>query len=544
MNRKWKNLWSACILLLALALVSPGLLPVAAAEPAEQAPSVADYLSFVSEEPETMDPQCTGGDYTVPLNIFDRLVEVQTENGVSRLVPSLAESWEISEDGTVYTFRLREGVVFSNGSPLTAEDVRFTMERLLTHPMSENRDLVISVLGAEELRWGRAERLAGFRVIDDLTFEITLEHPFVPFLACLSTPGASILDAETTAAAGELFGRSLAETVGTGAFMLEEWKEGTELLMKENSRYWGGTPLGCPGLRMMFLKDTVSQQRLFDEGTLDILDLESLGYEADYFIHGDIYQDRVVQGPRVGITYIALNESIEPLNDVRVRKALQLGLDRHTLMRALISGRGNVENGIFPHGLMGFNPDLEEIPYDPDEARRLLAEAGYPDGFDLNLYDTVSSEDAAQDQMEIISYMWEKIGVRVHVQRKNGTVFLNMRRDGEVSAYVSTWSADYNDPDNFIYTFFGTKENTDGRSLCYADEEVIRRVRDARAIVDEEARIEEYRALEKKIIQEDAAWVPLYSRQHLFVVNERVKGFMVSWNGWSSNNYRHVTIQK
>lgn len=501
---------------------------------------ISAYLSFVDEEPPTMDPQCTSGYYTIPLNIFDRLVEVEAEGGESQLVPSLAERWEISEDGLTYVFHLRPEVRFSNGSPLTSEDVQFTMERLLTHPDSQSGDIVLNVKGAEDLKNGRSEHLEGFRVLDDLSFEITLETPFAPFLASLSTPGASILDAESTTAAGDNFGKTIEDTIGTGGFVLSEWIPGEMILLEANPDCFSGPP-NCAGLRMLFLEDTYSQRSLFDSGQLDVLDLDYLGPESEYFIHGDIYRTNLFRGPRVGITYIALNESIEPLNDVRVRKALQLSLDRNLIMQAMIGGRGNVENGIFPFGLVGHNNNLETIPYDPEEAKALLSEAGYADGFDLTIYYTDPASESDLDRIAVVSSMWAKIGVRTETVRLSSDDYMSLRKQGQLSCYLATWSADYDDPDNFIYTFFG-KDNTVGRSLCYGNEEVMERIKAARGIVNEEERMAEYQELERIIVQEDAAWVPLYSELHLLVVNSRVEGFELLWNGWSSNNYEQVGI--
>jgi ABC-type transport system substrate-binding protein len=231
------------------------------------------------------------------------------------------------------------------------------------------------------------------------------------------------------------------------------------------------------------------------------------------------------------------------LQDVRVRKALQLALDRKILMQTAISNRGILENGIFPRGLKGHNPGLPEIPFDPAKARQLLQEAGYPDGFDLTISYSDTTAQRVKEMLRLTAAMWKKIGVRASLMEMENRSFLNRRNHGELACYTGTWSADYNDPDNFISAFFGSRENSLGRSLCYPDEAVMKRVVDARSIVDPEARIREYRFLEKKIIQDDAAWIPLYSGYHFFAVNERVNGFHVRWNGWSSNRYADVSIK-
>jgi len=275
----------------------------------------------------------------------------------------------------------------------------------------------------------------------------------------------------------------------------------------------------------------VEQRLMFERGELDILDLDKLGDEAEYFVHGDIYRDRLYTAQQVDISYIALNQSVEPLNDVRVRKALQISLNRQMILDALYSGRGTVENGIFPHGLAGYNPDLEPIEYNPEEAKRLLAEAGYPDGFELEALVSSTAGRTRRSLMEMAATMWKEIGVELKISIVPDGEFMEKRTSGGAACYTATWSADYNDPDNFIYTFFGSWEHTLYRSLCYPDTETVKRVQKARSIQDEAERLTEYAALEKKIIREDASWIPLFSRIHLYVTGEKVDHFEAAWNG-------------
>lgn len=501
------------------------------------------FLHLASEEMETVDPQLTTEFYLVALNVFDRLVELGVnERGETEIIPSLAESWEVSEDGLVYRFHLREGVSFSNGSALTASDVKFTLERLLTHPKSVNAILAMSIRGAQELRDGAADGLAGFRELDELTFEITLESPYAAFLDCLTSPSASILDEETLYRVGGLFGVNDANTIGTGPFLLRRWKLGVEMILTPNPDCWAGKP-SCPGITIKLMNDAETQRILFERGELDILDLDGMGSEAEVVLRSEEFAGNIRKGQRVGITYLTLNQSIAPLDDVRVRKALQYAIDRQVILDAVYSGHGQLENGILPRGLKGYNPDLDQIPYDPELARELLAEAGYPDGFDLELAVSDEAKQATREIVEIAAYMWQNIGVRATVREMDAEQYAGDRRAGKLAVCSQGWTADYDDPDNFIYTFFGSRENSVYRGLCYSDEEVMARVRAARTIADEEERIAEYRELEKKIVQEDAAWVPLFSRTHYFAVSDRVGNFEVPWNGWSFGLYRDITIK-
>lgn len=502
------------------------------------------FLTVIEDEPDTVDFQCTSIHYTISLNVFNRLVETEKQSdGSVAIVPSLAQSWEESEDGITYDFHLREGVTFSNGSPLTSADVLYTMTRLLTHPDSCNQAIAEPIKGAKALMNGVADRLEGFTIIDDLNFRVTLELPFEAFLSCLSMAGASILDEETTEAAGASFGLDPALTVGTGPFIISLWMPGSGILLTANNDCWSGPPL-CRGLNLLFMNDEAEARQMFDEGKIDILDLDELGYYSEYYIHGDIYQERLQKVGQVGISYIALNETVAPLNDVRVRKAMQLALNRTLLLDAVYSGRGTLENGIFPHGLYGFNPDLPEIPYDPEEARRLLSEAGYTDGFELTFSVKNSSTQYEAILAKMAVNMWNQVGIRAAVKYISEDEFMSRRKSGQLECYTATWIADYNDPDNFIYTFFGNKPNTLYRSLCYQNEEFIERVNNARTITDTKKRLQEYHLLEEKIVQEDAAWIPLFSRLRYYVVSERLENFIVPWNGSVKRTYGRLAIDE
>lgn len=164
------------------------------------------------------------------MNIFDRLVEVKAnDDGTSEIVPSLAKSWTVSDDGLTYTFTLNEGVKFSNGADLTSSDVLYTIMRMLTYEKAVNDDIYDMIKGAQDVADGKATELTGFEIIDDYNFAITLEEPYGAFLACLTTPGASIFDEETTEQAGDQFGIDPAVTIGTGPFTFYGWEFNAEL---------------------------------------------------------------------------------------------------------------------------------------------------------------------------------------------------------------------------------------------------------------------------------------------------------------------------
>ena len=499
-------------------------------------------VAALNADIQTADVQKTSKDYEVPFNIFDRLVDVEVgTDGNSKIVPSLAESWDISDDGLEYTFHLRQGVKFHNGNDFTAEDVAYTFHRMLTVEGGVNTEFIDQIKGADELLAGETDTLEGVEVVDDYTIKVTLKEPFAGFLASISSPGVSIYDSEATEAAGDQFGMDPAVTVGTGPFEFSSWSFNNQLVLTRNEDYWKGAS-GLPGVVIKIIPDTETQSMMFESGELDILDLDYAADSVDRFT--ETYPDQIVQGPRVGIVYFTMNFNKEPFQDVRVRKAVQMSIDRQAILDALYGGRGQVEQGIFPHGLIGFNPDQEEIKYDPEAAKALLAEAGYADGFDMEIAADSSASDAMTMALEIVSDQLAEVGIRAEIKNYDESTWLETRKSGELGSFMSTWSADYNDPDNFIYTFFGNEEKTRIRSINYPDTEVMERVAKARTLVNEDERLAEYKALEEKLIHEDAAWVPMFSRLHLFAVSKRVQGFAPLWSGLSDQLFYNISLSE
>ena len=541
-------LMAACMLALACAV----LCSCSCSSPTEDVPAAdpegkldtSRFVVAVDDEPDTVDFQCTSLYYTVANNVFSRLVETELgEDGEARIAPSLAESWEVSDDGCVYTFHLKEGVTFSNGNELTSSDVLYSFTRLLTHPDSCNQDILECVAGAQELERGDADQLEGFEILGDLDFKVTLNHPFAAFLPCLSMAGASIMDEQTTRAAGERFGKEVDAMIGTGPFILRDWRPGEGMLLVANPDCFEGPPL-CEGLDLRFVIEPEEARTLFEEGELDILDLDDVPDYAEYYMHGDIYQDKLYEVNRIALNYVALNETVAPLDDVRVRKALQLALDRRTLLDAVYGGRGAIENGIFPRGLYGYNPNLAAIPFDLEKAKELLGEADLSDGFDLVISMRASATQAEVTLARLVASMWEDAGVRASVEVMSEDDFMRLRKEGKIGCYCATWTADYNDPDNFIYTFFGNRQNTTFRSICYQNGDAMDRVHEARSITDPDERLREYRDLERIIAQDDAAWVPLFSRQRIYVLSDRIEGTPALWNGSMKSRYRDVSVRE
>lgn len=510
----------------------------AAAGPADS------YLTVsvgADENPDTLDVQKTSNYYGVPLNIFDRLVECQTVNGETKIVPGLADTWEVSKDGLVYTFHLHKGVKFSNGETLKADDVVFTVNRMMDPATkAENTDVFDPIKGASDVYDGKAKTVSGVKAVDDSTVEITLEKAFAPFLANLAVPGASIYNRKACEAAGEKFGIDPALTVGTGAFTAKSWTLNSEIVLVKNPDYFKGAAK-LDGVRMKIITDANTAKMAFENGELDVLDLAGTQSQIPYFKQSDKWKNNVVTGPIAGIYYYAFNEGVKPLDNAKVRKAISMAIDRKTILDQMYNGEGVVANTIVPKGITGYNKDAAEIKYDVTAAKQLLADAGYPNGFDLEITQSNSSAESLQCN-QVVQSMLAQIGIKVKITQVDDATFLAKRKDGGVAMYRGSWSADYNDPDNFLYTFF-SKKNGKVRSTNYTNQSVMDELEQSRTMVDQDARVKLYQKAEQTILQDDSMFLPLFQLNHVFVVADRVSNFHVSWNGWSSMSYYDVSLK-
>ena len=489
----------------------------------------------------TMDVAQTTDNYMVPMNIFDRLFEVEVQdNGGTEIVPSLCTGYTPSEDGLTYTFTLREGVVFSNGSALTASDVQYTFERLLTAG-GVNDDVPLEVAGAEALKNGEADTLAGFSVISDTEFSITLAAPNAGFIAELTGPAMSVVDKETMEQAAN-FGIACEDTIGTGPYKITEWVVNDHYTLEYNENYWGEEP-SVKKMIVSIIPDASTQNLMYQNGELDIIDLEYLDSAIVESTYKTNYADSIIAGSRVGLTYMAMNANNEFLSDVNVRKAIQMAIDVDAIIASVYAGDAIPESGIIPTGVWGHNDALERPVYDVEAAKALLADAGYAEGqisFELAMDSSSSSN--TQLVYQIIQQYLKAIGINAEIATYDESSWLDLRKSGEMDSFVANWTMDYNDPANIMYTFYGSEEKTKIRSLNYADEAIMARVAAASSITDDAARMAEYQALEQKIVVEDAAWVPLLGNMHLFALGQRVADFVPYWAGYSNFYAKDVTL--
>lgn len=520
-----------------------------------------NYLRVaMGDDMSTADVMMTTGDYMIPLNIYDTLVECDVDdNGVSIIAGALAESWDISEDGKDYTFHLRHGVKFHNGEELKADDVLYSVYRMMDPERScVNDDVYDMLIGASEYLDGEVDEIAGVEVVDDYTVIYHLEQAYAPFLANLAVPGGAIYNRkacdEADAAGGgkdsTLFGSDPAYTIGTGPFILKDWQINDHIELVRNDNYWKDEIADMKvsdsvgGIIFFIIGDSSTLKMKFDNGDLDLLDLDDCREAIADYETSDTYKDQVYHTTRLGTYYYCVNMNVPGLDNVLVRKAIQRGIDRQSLLDNLYYGTGVLANSILAPGMVGYTK-LPEIKYDVAEAQSLMQQAGYSAENPLHVGISQSSDSSSVtlNINEAVQQMLKDIYIEAEIVSVDDASWSAIRADGGMDMYETSWSADFNDPDNFIYTFF-SHANAKTRGFNYNNNEVMDKVEQARFMSDVDARMKLYSEIEEQIVTEDAAWIPLFHLEHCFVMSPRVDAdtFSPNWAGWSSMCMRSIAF--
>lgn len=483
------------------------------------------------------------GSYLFLLNLYDTLfVTRRDDNGDTYLEPRLATDYTVSGDGLTYSFTLRDDVKFCDGTPMTAEDVEYTFTRMLTLPDSVQTDFGESILGAADCMAHKTDKLEGIRVIDDTHIDITLSRPVAGYVQMLAAPSCAVMSKAFTKAAGNRYGTSPEQTCGTGAYMLTEISD-SRYVLELNPYYWGDIPsaerIEIYRLEPVRMADGLLENRFDIINSTDISD-EIINTISD----AEEWSGHTVSIIPMGLNMLFMNMADNRLKDVRIRRAIQHGIDRDAIIREAYGNKAVTIDGLFPRGLYGYSESNEGwLKYDPEEAVRLLTEAGAYGKLELQIAAEAEKGSQYYKILTMIRDNLTDIGINAKLVNYDSKSFTYLRRQGRLEAYLTSWEADYNDPDSFIYTFFGSVENTVSRSLNYSDLTVIGRVGAAKAIMDEPKRLAEYADLEKKIVREDAALVPLVQAEVRYFCGDRISGFTPYWAGWGSLYFKDVELK-
>ncbi len=467
-----------------------------------------DVLRFAQGSPEGLDPAfCTDQiSANVVVNIFNGLTQFGPDAGV---VPCLAAGWELSADSRTWTFTLRKGVRFHNGRELTAEDVRYSLERLLNPRVRSPHSWLLEMLdGARDYTAGRASTVRGIRVLGPHTVAITLEHPFNPFLSNLAYAGAAIVPKD--AAERPDFRR---RPVGTGPFRLETWEEEKLLVLTANPDYFEGRPfLDRVEIDMAARGDEYAE--LLRTGRVDTL---TAGAE----IMQDAQLSKLVRTcPSLSLQYIGFNFRKPAVADKRLRQAINYAVDKARLI-ATYAGRARPLAGPLPSGVFAHDPNLKGYRYDAAMARRLVSEAGgvrQP----LKLFCRQGRE--AVQRAEMVAQMLRDAGMPCEVTSMPSSEFNKEQVFAQCDLYMMGWIGDTGDPDNFLQPLFSSRSGMDsGNRGVYKNAEVDRLLDEGQRTISPVRRKEVYKRLQELLLEE-APWVFLCQTDECVAVQPWVRG--------------------
>jgi ABC-type transport system substrate-binding protein len=433
-------------------LVIVGLTPAAA-----QSPKTL-RMALPEGDANSLDPQQyeTLAEFQILGNVYEGLVRYNAKT----LQPeaALATSWDVSKDGLTYTFHLRPNVTFTNGRTVTADDVVYSFNRLADSKIATTyaTSLILgSVVGFADVQSGAATTLSGVKAIDPATVELTLTAPNSALLPALTMVPAAIIPKEAADDAAT-FGN---QPVGTGPFMVKEWVKQDHVTLDANPNYWGGKPaVDEVVLRVIPEKSVVLNE--FEAGNLDMAiippsDVERYRSDSTY---SSLLQDQAI----LSIFWLPLNLNSKPLDNLKVRQAMSYAIDRQAIVDSILQGQGVVAHGPIPPGLSAYDKDYNPYPYDPDKAKQLLADAGFPNGIDITI--RTWNDEVETRVLTAVQANWADVGIRATFNQTEYTAYINDLGQCNVQVATSSWTADYADPDNFIIPIPLADSSTQGKN--------------------------------------------------------------------------------
>ncbi|HUI68324.1 MAG TPA: ABC transporter substrate-binding protein [Nitrospirota bacterium] len=478
------------------------------------------YLRL-NNNPTTLDPalitDVQGGG--IAAKLFNGLVRF---NENLDIIADIARSWRLSEDQLTYTFRLRHDARFSNGRKVTARDFQFSFERVLTPKTKAPLTWVLDKIeGANDFMAGRAAAISGIHVVDDHTLVLKLEKPFGPFLSLLAMTTAYVVPREEVERLGQDFGT---HPIGSGPYVLAEWKHGQYLSLAAREDYFEGKPK-LNGIYYRVIPEDLTAVVEFETGHLDVLLIPSSEYRR--YTNDPAWRDLVFGRPGLNTYYLGLNCTRPPFNDVRVRRAVNMAIDRQHILNTVFEKRGALATGPIPPELWKgrtLTRTVTGYSYDPEKAKALIREAG-AEGATVKIYITLDAE--VLDIVEVIQNYLTKVGLKVEIIQLDWSALKHAVNEGEPDAFWLSWWADYPDPENFLFPLFHSASVGSGgnRTRCM-DPELDRLIETAQRTMNEKQRYQLYRQAEDRIIK-NAPWVFMWHRADYFVIQPWVKNFKI-----------------
>lgn len=480
-------------------------------------------------DPPTLDPHLVGDTVSagIVIEVFSGLVTMSTDLQVE---PDLAESWEISEDGTVYTFEIRADARFHDGRRVTAHDFVYSLNRAASPETASpvSNTYLGDITGVNEVSEGRASKIAGVRAVDDRTLEIIIDSPKVYFLSKLTYPTAFVVD-ENDVESGPAWAN---HPNGTGPFKLAEYVIGERLVLERNDDFY----MEPARIDRVVMNLTGGQAiAMYENDEIDLMDVSLPDLERLRDPNEPLSKELIAAPSGFRVEYIGFDLEEPPFNDVDFRRAMNMAIDKDTITRNVLLGLRTPAYGVLPVGFPGHDPDLEGLRFDPEQARRFLEQSRYadPDTRPRIVLTLRSTGGSIGPEFETLIEMWrQNLGVEVEIQRVEWATYLQdlFSDDRKYQSFAIGWTADYPDPQNFLDILFHSA--SDSNLTAYSNSEVDSLLEQARVEQDERKRIDLYHRAEQEIVN-DAPWLPLWYGRKLdlfgdqfVLVKPYVKGYV------------------
>lgn len=494
----------------------------------------------IPTKPTTLDPGVVQDGDTIDMlqQIYEGLVAWGEDNTPH---PNLAERWDIEDGGKTYVFHLKKGVKFHNGREVTAEDFKWTWERNGSPELASETltSYLGDVVGVKEMKEsnGKIKTISGVTVVDKYTLKVQIDKPRPYFLGKLTYIVSAVLPKEAVDGGREI--SKVEQMVGTGPFKATSYAPDQLMVMDAFADYHGGKP-PVDKIERPVMLDSLTRLNKFKSGELDLCLIERQDVKS---IQDDPkFASMLHFAPRPSIFYIGMNvtgKDYKPFADRNVRRAIAMAIDRDRICKQVLGGINEPAYGIVPPGVLGHRPKADFIPYNVEEAKKLLAAAGYPEGKGMPAIE-LRFRDARPDIKIVAEFvaaqLKENLGMNVSLKVTEWKAYLERYNRGQNPFYHMRWAADYLDAQNFLSTMLATfgPENHHG----YNNPEFDRLCAEADVSFDQEKRNELYAQAEDIALQ-DASWVPIYFQRDAELIHPRVKGLRESLFG----HLPHTTLR-
>ncbi|TCS83077.1 ABC transporter substrate-binding protein [Tepidibacillus fermentans] len=527
--KKGLSLFLAILFLLSIALTGCGGSKETATSNGDQGKSNTNVQSTLvfgrGGDSVSLDPAnvTDGESLNVTQNIFDTLVAYKEGN--TEIEPALAEKWETSADGLTWTFHLRQGVKFHDGTDFNADAVVFNFNRWMDKKNPYHKgDFPYYGYMFGGYKGDKGHVIKNVVAKDPYTVEIQLNVPQGPFLNNLAMPAFAIASPEAIKKYGEKFGEN---PVGTGPFVFKQWIRNDKIILDKNPNYW---LKGYPLLSQLIFKSIPDNQARFtalQSGDIDMMDGVN---PDDVTLAKKNPALQVWLRPSMNVGYLAFNTQKPPFNNVKVRQALNMAVNKQALIDAFYNGLAEPAKNPIPPSLWGYNDAIQDYSYNIEEAKKLLTEAGYPNGFTTDLwYMPVPRPYIPQGKKiaEAIQTEFEKIGVKTNLVTEEWATYLDKTGKGEHTMALFGWTGDNGDPDNFLYVLLdkdNAKAPDAGNISFYKNDKLHEILIKAQRSSDQNERTELYKQAQE-IIHNDAPWIPLVHSTPPLVGKKNIVGF-------------------